>query len=312
MGLMARRDRVDVLWGGAGLIPLVGFSGRSVLSVHDLVHKIVPESMSTRGLWANKLFFQPSLARAHTIVANSQGTADRLRVMTGYIATAIVRPGVSRTFARATESRIAETLMRLSVRRPYVLGVSTLEPRKGLDLLIRAFASMQSDGELRQHTLVLVGDRGWRDESLTRLVNESGPQIVWLGFVQDEELVALYSGCDVFVYPSKYEGFGMPVLEARACGARVVTSDVPEIREAGGDDAIYVKYGEPSIRDGIRTAITRKQSGSCNLMQQDWSTGSSTLAQILAGQSAVTPRANVIYGSSHNKSFADSIYRTRP
>jgi glycosyltransferase involved in cell wall biosynthesis len=89
----------------------------------------------------------------------------------------------------------------------------------------------------------------------------------------------LYSGADAFIYPSTYEGFGMPVLEARACGARIVTSNIPELREAGGDDAIYVVPTEDGIREGISRAIERCATSVVDW--QDWSwTGS---ASILAG-----------------------------
>ena len=129
-----------------------------------------------------------------------------------------------------------------------------------------------------------MGDRGWRDGPLARLINGSGPSIVWLGFVDDEELVSLYSGCDVFVYPSKYEGFGMPVLEARACGARVVTSDSPELREAGGNDAIYVAPGEEGVMNGILTAIASRKNAAFDWQNQSWIASSAILAEALTGR----------------------------
>jgi glycosyltransferase involved in cell wall biosynthesis len=283
-GFMARRDQVDVFWGGTGFIPLIGLSARSVLSVHDLVFRLMPEAMTSRARWAMNMFFEPSLSRADTVVTNSQGTADRLRAMMGYSAAAVVRPGVSPIFKPQAESRIASVLSAYSLRRPYVLGVGTLEPRKGLDSLIKGFRRLQSGGQLRDYTLVLVGDRGWRDGPLARLLNESGPRIVWLGFVDDDELVALYSGCDVFVYPSKYEGFGMPVLEARACGARVVTSDSPELREAGGNDAFYISANEEGVISGILTAMSSKRRGVFDWHTQSWLASSAILAEALTGQ----------------------------
>jgi glycosyltransferase involved in cell wall biosynthesis len=283
-GFMACRDRVDVFWGGTGLIPLIGLSARSVLSVHDLVYKIMPEAMSSKARWAMNMFFERSLSHADTVVTNSQGTADRLRAIMGYAAAAVVRPGVSSVFTPQSEAKIAAVLARHSLRRPYVLGVATLEPRKGLDSLVRGFSGLQPKCELPDHTLVLVGDRGWRDASLARLLSGSGPRIIWLGFVEDEELVALYSGCDVFVYPSKYEGFGMPVLEARACGARVVTSDSPELREAGGSDAIYVTPSEAGITSGILAAVSSKRNGTLDWRNQSWIASSATLASALTGE----------------------------
>jgi glycosyltransferase involved in cell wall biosynthesis len=281
-GFMARRDRVDVFWGGTGLIPLIGLSARSVLTVHDLVYKVTPEAMSSKARWTMKIFFGPSLSRAETVVANSQGTANRLQTMMGYAAATVVRPGVSAAFTPQTESRIAEVLARHSLRRPYVLSVATLEPRKGLDTLVRGFSELRST--LPNHTLVLAGDRGWRDNSLAKLLESSDPRIIWLGFVEDAELVALYSGCEVFVYPSKYEGFGMPVLEARACGARVVTSDSPELREAGGSDAIYVAPNEAGITGGILSAIGSRRDGTFDWRKHSWIASSAALAGALTGQ----------------------------
>lgn len=289
-GLMARRDRIDVFWAGTGLIPLIGLSARSVLSVHDLVCKLMPKSMSYRARWTMKMFFEASLSRADIIVTNSQGTADRLSAITGYAASAVVRPGVSPAFAPQAEAKIAAILTKHSVRRPYVLGVATLEPRKGLDLLVRAFSSLQSKSDLTNHTLVLVGERGWRAASLARLLSGAGPRVTWLGFVEDDELVALYSGCDVFVYPSKYEGFGMPVLEARACGARVVTSDSPELREAGGNDAIYVDSSEDAIIRGISSSIKSNKNEPFDWRKQSWLGSSSILAKALTGKALLNSR----------------------
>jgi glycosyltransferase involved in cell wall biosynthesis len=283
-GFMARRDRVDVFWGGTGFIPLIGLSARSVLSVHDLVYKLMPESMSRRARWAMKMFFEASLSRANMIVTNSQGTADRLRAIMGYEAAAIVRPGLSSAFTPQTEAKIAAILKKYSIRPPYVLGVGTLEPRKGLDLLVRAFLSSRSKFNLTDHTLVLAGDRGWRDRSLARLLKGSSPRVTWLGFIDDDELVTLYSGCEVFVYPSKYEGFGMPVLEARACGARVVTTDSPELREAGGTDAIYVDSTEDGIIGGITSSIKSVKNGAFDWRKQSWIGSSTILAKALTGQ----------------------------
>jgi glycosyltransferase involved in cell wall biosynthesis len=283
-GFMARRDRLDVYWGGTGLIPLIGLSVRSVLSVHDLVYKLMPDAMSSRARWAMEMFFESSLSRADAVVTNSHGTAERLHAMMGYTADAVVLPGLSSAFKPQSETMIAAVLARHSLCRPYVLGVATLEPRKGLDALVRAFCGLQSKSELLDHTLVLVGDRGWRDTALTRLLNRSGSRISWQGFVEDEELVALYSGCDVFVYPSKYEGFGMPVLEARACGARVVTSDSPELREAGGNDAIYVTPSESGITSGILAALSSKRKVALDWRSQSWISSSAILADALTAQ----------------------------
>jgi glycosyltransferase involved in cell wall biosynthesis len=273
-----------VYWGGAGLIPLIGLNARSVLGVHDLVYKLMPEAMSSRARWAMKMFFERSLSRADVVVTNSRGTADRLHAIIGYKADAVVLPGISSNFRPQPETKIESVLARHSLSRPYLLGVGTLEPRKGLDTLVRSFCRLQSTLRLPDHSLVLVGDRGWRDFSLTQLLSYSGSRINWLGFVEDEELIALYSGCEVFVYPSKYEGFGMPVLEARACGARIVTTDSPELHEAGGTDAIYVAPNESGITSGILAALNSKRNVALDWRKRSWMSSSAILAATLTDQ----------------------------
>jgi glycosyltransferase involved in cell wall biosynthesis len=281
-GFMARHDRVDVFWGGTGLLPLIGLSARSVLSVHDLVYKLNPESMSWRARWTMRLFFKASLSRADVVLTNSQGTADRLAKTLGYRAAATVIPGLSPQFTPKSESCVTAVLARHNLQRPYLLSVGTLEPRKGMDVLLCGFEHLRDRSKLINYTLALAGDRGWGDSALLKQLSQSGPSVRWLGFVNDDELVPLYSGCEAFIFPSKYEGFGMPVLEARACGARVVASNSPELREAGGKDAIYVEPNEAGVASGILAAISSPKKAFFDWRQQSWIASSEVLARALA------------------------------
>src|SRR4029077_11293484 len=145
-------------------------------------------------------------------------------------------------------------LSRLGVKRPYLLSVATPEPRKNLDAVLRAYIELKRDGKLSEHQLVLAGPTGWKNRGLKQRLDEARPYgLVLAGYVPDESMPMLYAGADALVFPSLYEGFGMPVLEARACGARVVTTDIPELREAGDEYAIYV---QPTL-DGVKTGIMK-------------------------------------------------------
>ncbi|HJU10409.1 MAG TPA: glycosyltransferase family 1 protein, partial [Candidatus Binataceae bacterium] len=268
-GILSNRDDVDVFWAGTGLLPLLGIRARRVLTVHDVVQKIAPQTMDFHARLAMKLFFPLSLARADAIVSNSVGTAHRLRTHFGYQVAAVVRPGLSEIFRPYPQSTTSAVLARYGLSRPYLLSVSTWEPRKGLELLIRAFLQLKAEGMLPAHKLLLVGERGWKDCSILKLAHCS-ESVATLGFVEDKELAALYSGADAFIYPSTYEGFGMPVLEACGCGARVVTSDTPELREAGGDRAIYVAATEEGIRSGISLAIKAPRAAPLDWRQFSW------------------------------------------
>jgi glycosyltransferase involved in cell wall biosynthesis len=131
--------------------------------------------------------------------------------------------------------------------------VGTLEPRKNADVVFDAFERWRALERQSDCELVLVGEAGWRDKSLRAHLSSVSGGIRALGRVPDDELPALYAGAVALVFVSRYEGFGLPVLEARACGGTVIASDVPEIREAGGEEAIYVS---PDVQ-ALVTALSR-------------------------------------------------------
>jgi glycosyltransferase involved in cell wall biosynthesis len=135
----------------------------------------------------------------------------------------------------------------------YVLATGTLEPRKNLLRLIRAHAKLPPD--LRAaHPLLLVGPRGWETAEILAAAGRDERAVRLAGYVPDDELAALYAGCTVFCYPSLYEGFGLPVLEAMAAGAPVITSNLSSLPEVAGDAAVYV---DPLDERAIGAALER-------------------------------------------------------
>ena len=166
----------------------------------------------------------------------------------------VVPLGVNeRWFERPSDDLIAKTLARHALRPGFILHVGTLQPRKNLDALISAYERLPAP--LRNdHQLVLVGKYGWGAEALRARLERlaSAARVVWLDYVERDELHALYCAAGLFVYPSLSEGFGLPVLEALACGLPVVASDLPVLREVADAAARFV---DPRDIDGLADAI---------------------------------------------------------
>lgn len=248
-------DRIDVFWAGRTLHPRLDGGVRTVCSVHDLNYLVVPETMRFQSRWSDRLWFRGDILAADCVLANSCATAERIRRMVGAAVVDVVLPGVTPQFHASQSLReieILENLSRLGIKRPYLLSVATSEPRKNLDAVLRAYIDLKRGGQLAEHQLVLAGPTGWKNGALKQRLGEAREHgLVLAGYVPDESMPSLYAGADALVFPSLYEGFGMPVLEARTCGARVVTTDIPELREAGDEYVIYV----PPTLDGVKAGI---------------------------------------------------------
>jgi glycosyltransferase involved in cell wall biosynthesis len=276
------RDSLDIFWAAFTIAPMLPPHIKIVATVYDLNYLLVPETMFTWTLWEQRLFLKRSLRKASAITAISNGSADRLYRLLGFRTAAIVRPGVSGVF-RSRDQRAIESCRRnYGIDSPYLLAVATKEPRKNLELLVRAFLRMKKDGLLNLHRLVLVGDSGWANASLMRLLNSSPRDCVMsLGYVPDDDLSALYCASDALVFPSIYEGFGIPLVEARACGTRIVCTDIPELREAGGPNSVYISPTETGIREGIIACLTRARPAPAEKSQlPSWTAAATAMSNV--------------------------------
>lgn len=196
--------------------------------------------------------------RADLVVAISNAAASEIaehyRIPRGRIR--VVPLGVhERWFARTEHDRIEATLARHGLRRGFIFHVGTLQPRKNIDALITAYERLPP-AVRRERQLVLVGKYGWAAEALrARLAAlNAGGHVRWLDYVDGEELRALYQAAGMFVFPSLGEGFGLPLLEALACGLPVIASDLPALREVIGPRAEWI---EPRQVEAIVDAIER-------------------------------------------------------
>ena len=194
----------------------------------------------------------------------------------------MVQAAVSEAFRPASPEVVRTLLDNRGIRRPYILTVASGDKNKNLPALFAAFQNLGRQGHLTRYTLIVAGKRS--PNVIAGTPRGSEPAIVPIGFVPDEELPALYTGAELFVLPSLYEGFGIPVLEARSCGTRVLTTDIPELREAGGDNALYCAPTPDGLQTGLLEALKRPRSGIAPDTGYSWNKSARVLAALLRGE----------------------------
>ena len=242
---------VELLAGGHDLYHASDFvlppvhSARTLLTVHDLSFLTVPQCADENLRSYLARVVPRSVDRADHILADSQATKndliDLLHVPAEKIT--VVYPGVEARFQPVSDADEQKQVReRYGIgSQPFVLGVGTLEPRKNWPALIRAWTILRQTTAL-PHQLVIAGGEGWLTGEIFAAIDASAfkEEIILAGFVADADLPTLYSAADVFAFPSLYEGFGIPVLEALACGVPVVCADNSSLPEAAGDATLLV------------------------------------------------------------------------
>jgi len=239
--------QVDIYHGPDFVLPPINGQVRKIVTVHDLAFLEHPEyGVPQLVAFLNKVVPE-AVGSADVVAAVSQATRQSLiehfGTPSGKIT--VIPNGVRSHFQRITDPiLLAATRHKFGLKHPLILGVGTLEPRKNHHGLIKAFHKAQSAAGKKQRPamLALAGGTGWLYEETQQLVTKLKleKKVRFLGRVSELELITLYSMADVFAFPSFFEGFGVPPLEAMACGAPVITSNTSSLPEVAGDAALLI------------------------------------------------------------------------
>ncbi len=246
-----RRGDVDLLWSPITTLP-VRSPVEGVATVHDLTALILPETHRAKVRWSLLPFLRPTLERARRVVAISEATARDLRFHFPQCAERlrVVHNGIDPEFRPGEPAAIAATRAALGAPAGYLFFAGTLEPRKGVDTLLDAWEALRRR-DPEAPPLVLAGPYGWRSPQLLRRISRLEPQgVSYLGRVERARLLEIFQAARMFVYPSIYEGFGLPAAEALACGVPVVASAAASLPEVVGDAGVLVEPRDPGALGG--------------------------------------------------------------
>ncbi len=261
LGMPARvlADHVDVLHVTYIAPPAV--SAAVVATVHDISYELYPETFSARDRAILKTLVPRTIRHAQRVITVSESSRrdianyynvdpEKIRVVYQSIA-----PNYRVLHDRA---EVENVMARYGINGRYLLAVGNLQPRKNLPRLVRAFAQSKRMGAY-DGRLVLVGKSMWRESQIFQEIRQHGleNEVIATGYIPEEDVVALYNGADAFIYPSIYEGFGLPPLEAMACGCPVITGKTSSLPEVVGPAGIMV---DPTSEEELTQAIVAMTS----------------------------------------------------
>jgi len=238
-------EKIDVFHGlDHASLPLFNKRGKFVITIHDIITFIFPEFFTWKHRKIINFMLPKMLARADKLIADSHSTKNDLsqffKIDDAKIT--VIHLGLEERFKIVSFQEIEKIRKKYHIKDDYILFVGVLEPRKNIVSILGALSILKQTGKLRGRKLVVAGKTGWLFKEIFKKVQESKLEkdVIFTGFVNEEDLPALYSGALFSVFPSLYEGFGLPVLEAMGCGTPVITSKVSSLPEVVGDAAILV------------------------------------------------------------------------
>ncbi len=258
LSLQTFKDKLDVLFVPAHTLPVIRKQGlKTVVTVHDLGSEYLPKMHQAKQRAYLGFMQRYQLQNATRIIAVSKATKEDLvkRIGLEPEKITVVYEGFDKDlFKQLKGDVLVNSLSQYKLnKRGYFLFVGTVQPRKNLERLIKAFADSDFAGEEK---LVIAGSKGWLSDQIYELPKQLGieDRVKFLGYVPEKDLPALYSVSVALLFPSLFEGFGLPILEAQACGCPVLTSNASSLPEVGGKGALYV---DPTAINDIVKGIER-------------------------------------------------------
>jgi len=240
---------------------IVPYNGKLIVTIHDMIYKTFPQGHTSHTIEMTEKYMQAITVRADYIICISENTRQDLHNVFDIPPekTGVVYNGVDHTkfYPLSSEEQqvAAAQIKSLGVQLPYVLYVGTVEPRKNLAGLLESFALLKAKNAF-QGQLVVAGMKGWMTENISTMIKDLGidQDVIFTGYISDTQLCQLYNMAEVFVFPSFYEGFGFPILEAFCCGVPVITSTTSSCGEIAGDAALRVN---PKDKEAIAHAMEK-------------------------------------------------------
>jgi len=256
-----RKYQMDVVHEPAHIAPFLFFGGKykKIVTIHDLTPVLFPQFHIRISQLVHAFAFPRLAKKADVIICDSKNTASDFinKYNPKGLVTTVYLAADKNIYKPLPSQAIADFKNRNNLPAPFILYVGTIEPRKNITCLIRAFEKIKERG--LPHQLILIGKSGWKNcKELACLQNSPWKnQIIWLEYVPIESLPFYYNAADLFVFPSSYEGFGLPLLEAMQCGCPIIAANNSSLPEVVGKGGVLVKTDDiDALADSIYNILS--------------------------------------------------------